>query len=1063
MIEWFARNPVAANLLMITVIIAGFVSASRSIPLETFPSFEADRVTINTQFRGATPKSVEDGITTRIEEAVYDLEGIEKIVSRSSEGSSVVIADVVSGYDRRQVLNDIKLRVDALSTLPQAAEKPVVSLNQLNFGVIFVGVISDPDSSVSPKSLREAADKVRQDLLLSPEITKVEFDAANNYEISIEIPSAVLDAYNLSLDQVGRRIREGSVDVSAGNIQSRSGDILVRTDGQAYSEADFANIPIVTDGSGPPIRLGQIATITDGFEEQPLITLFDGKPAVMLEVIRVGDQSAIKVANAVHDYIAQSEGVLPAGISLEFWDDDSVVVRDRLSTLVSSGIQGGILVLILLSLFLRPAVAFWVFLGVPVSFMGALIFMPFVGGTFNVISLFAFITVLGIVVDDAIVTGENIYRRMREGEEPLTASIKGTKQIALPVTFGILTTVVAFSPLADLGNTRQAFMAAQIPMVVIPVLLMSLVESKLVLPAHLSHIKPRNDQQRENWLAQTQMKISRGFENAVVEYYQPFLERCLNNKAVTLSIIMAVSAIVIAYAQLGHIRFTFFPRVQSEEIRFSLTMPDTTGFTTTHKHIQTITEEVQRLQEKYRNPDNGVSVIRHIFSTSGSSGRTNKASVGRVSVEIIPPPERHVEITASELAREVRQAITPKIPGYEKLSVRSETGGRGNPIDVELSGAGYDRMGEVVSLVRDRLQTYPFVYDIQDNFTGGKEELNIELTPAAYALGLDLSDVASQVRNAVFGFQAQRIQRGRDELRVMLRYPLDERSAIEDLMQLPIKVRGSSTEVPLSDIAILHASTSPTTLYRLDRKGILNVTADLNKELADMPAIMRDLQTYMADVKSRYPDVNVTYRGESEEQQKSNANLLTGLVLVLILIYALLAIPFKSYGQPFIVMSVIPFGVVGAILGHIIVVRDLSFLSIVGMLALTGVVVNDSLVLVDTINQKRKEGLSVFEAILQSGSVRFRPVLLTSLTTFAGLTPLLLDFSTQAEFLKQMAISLGFGILFATVVTLIVVPINYLIAHTAKHAVLRFWHGPEDGSENAADSAPNAEHSWSKS
>ncbi|GAA6138533.1 efflux RND transporter permease subunit [Arenicella sp. 4NH20-0111] len=1056
MIEWFARNPVAANLLMITIVIAGFVSASQSIPLETFPSFESDRITVSTQFRGATPKAVEDGITTRIEEAIYDLEGIDKIESRSAEGVSSVVAEVVSGYDRRQILSDVKLRVDALSTLPQTAENPVVSINQRNFGVIFLGVMADPSTTISKKALRQAADKVRQDLLLDPNISVIEYDGATNYEISIEVPSNVLDAYNLSLADIGRKIREGSADISAGNIQSRAGDILVRTDGQAYSESDFARIPIVSDGAGNPIRLGQIATIRDGFEEQPLVTLFNGKQAVMLEVLRVGDQSAIKVADAVHAYIANSKDTLPSGISLEFWDDDSVVVRDRLSTLVSSGIQGGILVLLLLSLFLRPAIAFWVFLGIPVSFMGALIFMPFVDGTFNVISLFAFITVLGIVVDDAIVTGENIYRRMREGEDSLTAAITGTKQIALPVTFGILTTVVAFSPLSNMGNTRQAFLAAQIPMVVIPVLLMSLVESKFVLPAHLSHIKPRNEAAKENWLARVQLKISRGFEEAIIRYYQPFLERCLDNKAITLALILGVSAVVTSYAQFGHIKFTFFPRVQSEEIRFSLTMPDTTGFETTHKHVQTITRTVQEMQEKYRDPETGVSVIRHVFSTSGSSGRTNKASVGRVSVELIPPPERHIEIKASELASEIRKTITPLIPGFEKLSVRAESGGGRSPINLELSGADYDRMGEVVSLIREQLAGYPFVYDIQDNFTGGKEELNIELKPAAYALGLSLSDVASQVRNAVFGFQAQRIQRGRDELRVMVRYPLEERSAIEDLTQLSIKVQGSSTELPLSDIAELSASTSPTTLYRLDRKGILNVTADINKERTDLPAIMRDLRAFMNEVKSSYPDVNVTYRGEAEEQQKSSSSLLSGLFIVLILIYALLAIPFKSYGQPFIVMSVIPFGVVGAILGHIIVMRDLSFLSIVGMLALTGVVVNDSLVLVDTINQKRKQGASVMEAISQSGAIRFRPVLLTSLTTFAGLTPLLLDFSTQAEFLKQMAISLGFGILFATIITLILVPINYLLAYQAKHAVLRFWNKPD-----SPDS--KSRYSWSKS
>lgn len=1040
MIEWFARNPVAANLLMIGIIIAGCASAIRSIPMEVFPSFESDRITVQTAFRGATPKSVEDGITTRIEQAIYDLEGVGKIYGQSSEGSSAVIAEVNAGFDKREVLNDIKLRVDALNTLPTAAEKPVVSINQRNSGVIFVAVIGDPTFDIDAKQLRRAADQVRNDLLTNPVITTVEFDGTANYEISVEIPPEVLDKHGLTLAQVGQKIREGSADISAGNIQSRSGDVLVRAAGQAYDADAFAQIPILTDGQGRPIRLGDIARIDDGFEETPLITQFNGRPVVMLEVIRIGDQSAIEVADAVHSYLATADERLPAGISLEFWDDDAVLIKARLSTLVSSGIQGGILVLILLSLFLRPAVAFWVFLGVPVSFMGALIFMPFVGGTFNLVSLFAFITVLGIVVDDAIVTGENIYRRMREGEDSLTAAITGTKQIALPVTFGILTTVVAFSPLADLGNNRQGFLAAQIPMVVIPVLLMSLIESKFVLPAHLSHIKPRNESQQSGWLASTQMRISRGLENAIERYYQPFLERCVRNKAITVALLLAISAVVIAYAQLGHIRFTLWPRVQSEEIRFSLEMPDTTAFATTHQHIQNITREVQALQEKYRNPETGVSIIRHVFSTSGSAGRTNKPSVGRVSVEIIPPPERHIDITASELGREVRDAIG-EIPGMQKFSVRAETGGGVSPIDIELSSPDFSRAGEVIELIREKLREFPPVYDIQDNYFGGKEELNIELKPAAYALGLSLADVAEQVRNGVFGFQAQRIQKGRDDIRVMVRYPLEYRSAIEDLKQLPIRVANSQTKIPLADIADLSTGSSPTTLYRLNRKGILNVRADVDKDIADMGAIMRDLEAFMQEVRQSYPDVSYEFKGEAEEQAESNAGLASGTVIVLIAIYALLAIPFKSYGQPFIVMSVIPFGIVGAILGHMLLQRDLSFLSIVGMLALAGVVVNDSLVLVDTINQRRKEGMSVLDAVLSAGAIRFRPVLLTSLTTFAGLTPLLLDFSTQAEFLKQMAISLGFGILFATVVTLVIVPINYILAYQFKHSILNFWHG----------------------
>ncbi len=680
--------------------------------------------------------------------------------------------------------------------------------------------------------------------------------------------------------------------------------------------------------------------------------------------------------------------------------------------------------------------------------MGALIFMPFVDGTFNVMSLFAFITVLGIVVDDAIVTGENIYRKMREGTDSLTASIEGTKQIAIPVTFGILTTVVAFAPLADLGNNRLGILASQIPMVVIPVLLMSLVESKFVLPAHLSHVKPRDPNKRGNLLTRMQMRISRGLETFVTMRYQPFLEKCLSNKAITLTLVICVSLLIMMVALSGHIKYTSWPRVQSEEIRFSLTMPDTTGFATTHANIQKIANAVQELKVKYTNPDNGVSIVRHIYTTSGTDGRTKKSSVGQVAVEIIAPPERHVEITATELAAEVA-ALVGDIPGAQKFSIRAEAGGGVTPIAIELRGDDFEQIGIMVQAIRDKLREFPTVYDIQDNFTGGKEELNIVLKPLANSLGLNLADVAEQVSAAVFGFQAQRVQRGRDELRVMLRYPLKDRSAVDDLTRLPIRVPGSDVPVPLSDLATFTSTTSPTTLYRLNRHAVVTVSADLNKKLSDIGAIMRDLDTFMVELKQSHPNIDYAFKGEAEEQAETNTGLYFGLLFVLTSIYALLAIPFKSYGQPFIVMSIIPFAVVGGVFGHMLLFKDLSFLSMVGILALMGVVVNDSLVLVDYINQKRKEGMVVFEAVLTSGGARFRPVLLTSLTTFAGLTPLLLDNSTQAEFLKPMAISLGFGILFTTVITLIVVPINYIVAYRAKHAWLNFWHGTTNSDQLA--------------
>ena len=724
-------------------------------------------------------------------------------------------------------------------------------------------------------------------------------------------------------------------------------------------------------------------------------------------------------------------------IRYEYWDDDAKILRGRLTTLIKSGVQGGILVLLVLSIFLRPAIAFWVFLGVPVSFMGAFIFMPLVGGTFNIISLFAFITVLGIVVDDAIVTGENIYRKMRDGLEPIEASIVGTKEIALPVTFGILTTVVAFYPMSDLGSNRIGFLAAQIPLVVIPVLIFSLIESKLVLPSHLSHIKPRDESAQLSSLSRVQQNVSRGFEEAVVKWYRPFLQTCLNNKAISLTTLFAVCGVIMAAAFTGHMKFTLFPRVEGEEIRFSLAMPDTTGFETTSAHIQTITNHISDLQEKYRDPDTGKSVVRHIYSTVGSSGESNKPSVGIVRAELQGPEERVFDITATELAREVR-ALTGEIPGAEKLSVVTEIANGGLPIYVELTGAESTTMRKVGTELRQQLRQYPDVFDIQDNFSGGKEELNIELKPQAHALGLSLADVASQVRGSVFGLQSQRIQRGRDEVRVMVRLPAQYRSSIDDLLRLPIRLGPQNEPVPLSDLATITPVKSPTTLYRLNRTPIINITADVDKDKANISAIMRDLRAFLKTKSEQNPGLNFAFKGEAEEQAQNNAGLKSGAVLVLVAIYALLAIPFKSYAQPLIVMSIIPFSLVGAVLGHFITGYDLSMLSIVGMLALLGVVVNDSLVLVDYINRQRALGESVFDAVLNSGTARFRPVILTSITTFAGLTPLLLDNSTQTQFLVQMAVSLGFGIIFATSITLIIVPVNYLLAHTAKHAFLDF-------------------------
>jgi len=1045
MIEWFAKNPVASNLLMFGILIAGLTSASRSVPLETFPSFETDTVTVSTQFRGATPKTVEDGITLRVEEAIADVEGIEELDSRSSEGTSTVIAEINDAYNKRDVLDDIKVRVDALNTLPTDAEKPVVSLNTRNRTVIWVAI----QGQVNTKVLRTVAGQFREGLLTKNEISNVELQGVAEYEMNIEVSPNTLDAFNISLAQIGRAIRAGATDVSAGNVQTRNGDILVRSDGQAYSHDDFAAIPILSNSQGDPITLGDIAKIDDGFEEKSLITTFNGTPAIMVQVRRVGEQSALEVARQTKEYMAKFAENLPSGVSIDYWDDDSSYLKSRIGAVLNSAWLGGILVMILLSLFLRPAVAGWVFLGIPISFMGAFLFMPQVGGTFNVVSLLAFIMVIGIVVDDAIVTGENIYRRMREGMDPKQASIVGTQEITVPVTFGILTTVVAFLPLSYLDGTRYDFIGSQMPMVVIPVLLMSLVESKLILPSHMSHIRARDENSHMGWLGHTQQNISRGLESFVAKYYSPFLARCVRNKAITLTSIIALSVIVVTAISVGHIRYTPFPYVESDTVRIDLTMPESTGFETTNTHIETIVEHFKTVQKKYTNPETGESAIMNILATSGSQRRTIKSNIGAVRAELQPSGTRYLDITTGQIAREVRSLIG-EIPGAQSLSVRSRSFGDQAPINVELSGDDPAKMYAVIEKLREKFKAYPGVYDIQDNYSGGKEELKLSLKPQAYTLGLNLQDVAQQVRSAIFGFQAQRIQRGRDELRVMVRYPLAYRSSMQDLNELAIRVPNSTEQVLLSDIADVTPFESPSTLYRLNRTSILNVTADADKDIANLPLILAEIDVYLKEMQQQQSKLKYRFDGEAEDVAETNQRLGTGLVLVLLAIYALLAIPFKSYGQPLIVMSVIPFGIIGAIVGHLMTGQNLSVLSVFGMLALVGVMVNDSLVLVDYINKRRLRGVELVEAVLTSAAIRFRPVLLTSITTFAGLAPILLDGSQQAKWLKPMATSLAFGIVFATIITLLIIPINYLVAHKFKYfcinsaskiwaAWLEFW------------------------
>ena len=1032
MIGWFARNGVAANLLMMVILGFGAWSMMTRVPLEVFPSFERDAINIGISYRGATPSEVEEAVIIRVEEAIADLEGIKQMDSFAYEGSALITVEVEKGLSPRDMLDDVKNKIDAISTFPDGVDSPRYAVQNFRREVISVAV----SGNLPEIELRRLGEQVRDDLAALPEISLVELTGVRPYELAIEISRFNLQRYGLSFQQIVTAVRRSSVDLPAGTIKSVGGEVLIRTKGQAYNAADFKKITILTRTDGTRLTLGDIALIKDGFEEQPLITHLNNRSAVIIEVYRTGMQSALDIGKAVRDYVADGKAKMPDGITLDYWRDRSRIVKLRLQTLLTSAWQGGLLVFLVLALFLRLSVAIWVCVGIPISFMGALAIMPEIGMSLNLISLFSFILVLGIVVDDAIITGENIYTHLKRSESGLNAAINGAQEVAVPVTFGLLTTVVAFMPLMFMAGARGPIFA-QIPMVVIPVLMFSWIESKLILPAHLSHIKIRKQKKAGLW-TRFQQGFADGMEKAIVLLYRPLLIQALKHRYFTFALFIGFSIVMLGFAASGRIGFTFFPKIESETARVTLVMQQGTSETVTAAHIERMASVARALQKKYTNAETGKSVITNILTSVGwRVGRSgsNTAEIGQVSLELVPPETRSVDIGTRQLVAEWRKTIGA-IAGAKELSFRAEMGRSGDPISLQLIGNRVEDLAAVSEKIRERLAEYPALYDIKDTLEDGKPEIILSIKPEAELLGLSAEDLGRQVRDAFFGAEAQRLQRGRDDVRVVVRYPEEERSSLASLDAMMIR-NSQGIEVPIGNVTNLETGQSTATIHRKDRQRMIEVTADADKTKMDANRIKEDLEEYLSTLTKRYPNVHYSFGGEMKEQKEAFSSLFFGIIFVFFTIYALLAIPLRSYTQPIIVMLVIPFSIIGALLGHMIMGMTLSVMSIMGMLALAGVVVNDSLILVDWINRRLKEGVSIEEATRIAGVARFRPILLTSLTTFFGLTPLLLEKSTQAQFLIPMAASLGFGILYATLLSLLLIPTAYLILSDIKRLFSR--------------------------
>lgn len=1035
MIAWFAKNHVAANLLMLTLIISGLFALRYDIAFEIMPDIELDSIVISTVLPSGDPGTIESSITNRIEEAIAAIEGIKEITSTSREGVSTVVAEVESGYNKNDLLSDIKIQVDSLSTLPAQAERPIIQVAQIPIQAIGVGVISD---TLPYNELYTFTGKFRQGLLKAQGITKIGEMLAPGREIHIEFSPETLQRYNLTIENISTAIRKNSLDVSAGNLQTADGDILIRADGQAYVARDFANIPVIQSGDRI-VYLGEIATITDGFEQAQVSIEYEGKQAIIFDIFRVGSQSTIDVVAAARKHIAEQEPYIPTGIEVVTFGDTAEVVNNRLNMLMISALQGGLLVLLVLSLFLRPEVAFWVGVGIPVSFLGTFALMPSLGVSMNMITMFGFIMVLGIVVDDAIVTGENIYRHINNGMPSNDAAVFGTKEVAVPVTFGVITTMVAFSPMLMVEGSMST-LAKQLPLVIIPALAFSLVESKLILPAHMSHIKPlQND--RKGRLSNIQQQFANGFEQAIIKYYRPLLNRCIHNKAITMSLATALFFIFLTLIPTGWIKTSFFPNFENDVIVVNLKMPSTIGFSNTSKYMDQIADAARRLQQRHQNSETGESIIEFIFSAKGATPEPALGvNLGTIFIQLVDLEKRPQGFSTKKLADDLREEIGV-IPGVKELVITSDFLSLGRPLSVTLSSSQLDTVPEqLIANIRGHLSTYQGVFDIQDNYSDGKEEIKIELTPLANTLGVSLADLSIQLQGLIYGHEVQRIQRGHDELKVMTRLSALYRSEISDLINIPIKVPGSDELVSMGSLANLSYQRGTTAIRHIDRNRAITVSADISNQVTDINIIRNDLSSFMERTLANYPNISYTIDGQAETQKETTQSLALGLLLVLLVIYSLLAIPFKSFTQPFVVMSVIPLSFVGAIIGHLLLGQSISLMSMLGFLALCGIVINDSLVLVDFINQERARNKNVLEAILASGEVRFRPIILTSITTFVGLLPIMMNESMSAQTLIPMATSLGFGILFATLITLIVVPVNYLL-----HYELQQWWASKRG------------------
>jgi multidrug efflux pump subunit AcrB len=1028
-IAWFAANHVAANLLMLFIIVAGLISAM-TIRKQTMPEFEFNLVQVRVPYLGAAPQEVEEGVVIKIEEAVQDVKGIKRIRSTAREGLGEVTIEVSLGTEVNEVLSEVKTRVDAISTFPGLTEKPVIAKIEQTFPVVMIAIHGDLDAFAR----KAIAEEVRDELMQLPEVNQVQYLGDRPYEISIEVSEQTLRKYGLTMSEISQAVKNSSIDLPGGTIKSEGGDILLRTKGQVYTGGEFSRLVLRTFPDGTRLTLGDVATINDGFVETDGYGRFDGRPTAVLRVLAGGQQNELETSAAVKNYLTKKTETLPDGVKMDTWIDASQYLNDRLDLMIDNLVMGAILVFIVLSLFLRMKVAFWVIVGLPVCFLGALWLMPVWPVTINTISLFGFIVVLGIVVDDAIIIGESIYTKIRSDGHTLDTVIHGAHRVAIPATFGVLTTIAAFGPMMFVGGVVGPFFESM-AFVVMMCLFFSLVESKLILPAHLVHAKispvdeddlfaPRREiplkERPGRAFLKVQRRVQRGLFSLINDYYKPTLEKAIDNRGVTVTLFIAVLILTLGLMGSGVARVVVFPEMGADFIRVQFEMERGSSSAARNAAVDRLEATMLDLNEQYvaENP-NSLPIIKHIgVFTQGDTGAI-------LFLEIPMDTNRPYEM--NEISEMWRNAVG-EIPGMKDLQFESGRHiGGGPPLSFRLSGSNYEMLENAAAELVLELQNYEGVFDISNSASAGGDEIKLSIKPEAEALGLTMSSLGRQVRQAFYGEEAQRIQRGKDEIKVMVRYPIEERKSVADLENMRIRTP-SGDEVPFQSVADISFGKGYSRISRLDRERTVTVSANINPDLVEPQDVIRSIASdFIPGLLASHPSVKYGLEGASEEQLDFLAKLGIAFVAALFLIYALIAVPLHSYGQPLIIMSVIPFGLIGAVVGHVVMGIAISMFSMFGLIALAGVVVNDSLIMVDFVNKARVKGVPIRQAVIESGTARFRAIVLTSFTTAAGLMPILLETSSQAQVVVPTAISISFGIIFATFITLFLIPALYML------------------------------------